>query len=1299
MSQRCGAVSWNSLRLTGLAMLVFMIWGGSLSAQAQDRSARLEKALGELRDPSSSVRERAAVELVKLAPDVGAALPALTAALSDSFQPVRWNAAKALGMVGAEARSAAPALAQALKLSDWSGSAQVMAAWALGRMGPAAAEAVPALVAVLGKERQAIVRAEVVRTLAAIGPAAKAALPALTAALADENGFVRCAAATALWQVGQDSVGVSGLIEALQDPRIVGTRLAADALAEMGPGAKAAAPALAEALRDPAPCARVAAARALWWVARDTRGVPALMAGLTDPAPEVQNTAAETLRLIARETQEPVKSLNAALQEYERRQGAVPEQPRMLVFEAEDWTGPAAAIVKDKDQLATWKLATAFKGMSRNTVLVSPSVLQDRATPEEGAPVLHTHVTGIPNGRYAVTVSGYRPLGISTDGGATWRRLDGDPTIGTFDIRDGTFDLWVDDRYAHTDAKIVGPSYYDTLTFTPTEPSTVATVQDGAKERVRERLSRGVQAAWLADGGVYINWRLLEDDPAGVAFDVYRHEKGAPPQRLNPQPLTRTTDFLDRSAPVGKDSQYSVRLAGQARDRVRSPVVTVAAADPPYTSIKFQGNYQAYQVGIADLDGDGRFDYVIKQPAYGIWNGEYLWHRSTETYKLEAYAADGTFLWRYDMGWGIELGPWHSPFVVYDLDGDGRAEVACKAADADPRDAAGRIETGSEYLVVLDGRTGKLLCRTDWPSRNGFTPQYQWLNLMAVAYLDGKTPCLIVERGTYGLQKVDALRLRAGRLWAADRLERVWNWNNLGAGKPFWGQGAHTLRAADLDEDGCDEVILGSSVLDHHGVPLWSTGYGHVDQCFVGDIDPARSGLEVFYTVESPRAENGACLVEARSGAVIWGLRTPTYHLGFGLVADLDATHPGCECLAEEDPKGDPKGRNYEGKAPGWVFSASGEILAESTAGSILLGGSQRAAYWDADVQREVLDRGQLRDYQGATYPPRLEGDPLVVGDLTGDWREEIVTALPGELRLYSTRIPASDRRVCLMQDPVYRLGVSSNSQAYFSLPQTRTCLSAATVSLAVSGLAACLSPGAANPCTVVVVAPLSGPVTGTLRLEAGAGATVTPATVAVDLAPGAVGRYAFVVSPAAPSPRAGRGAVPISVTLAAAAGDPTTVRCELPVIEPPLAGVPLVEAEDFTAQVGGAVKIRADKIGVAGKAFSHWTDKGHRLSWQIEVPQAGRYHLVLRGSCEKDAARQLFVDDKALPGAARVRFPATGGYGGTAIEWRNLAVVGDDGQLAVLELAAGSHRITMDIAEASGLNLDQLALLPVPAP
>jgi rhamnogalacturonan endolyase len=61
-----------------------------------------------------------------------------------------------------------------------------------------------------------------------------------------------------------------------------------------------------------------------------------------------------------------------------------------------------------------------------------------------------------------------------------------------------------------------------------------------------------------------------------------------------------------------------------------------------------------------------------------------------------------------------------------------------------------------------------------------------------------------------------------------------------------------------------------------------------------------------------------------------------------------------------------------------------------------------------------------------------IQGEVIAVVDCLGDYREEVITSLKGELRIYSTTIPTKDRRVCLMQDHQYRMGVVAQTMGYY---------------------------------------------------------------------------------------------------------------------------------------------------------------------------------------------------------------------------------------------------------------------------
>lgn len=710
--------------------------------------------------------------------------------------------------------------------------------------------------------------------------------------------------------------------------------------------------------------------------------------------------------------------------------GQVPADFTPLVYEAEDYTIPKDAWQSNKPTPNHWNLwstdTDAPRKWSGGVVLRSPVAQKDRGTPEEGAPPLHTRITGIPRGRYEVEIKLGRTLAVSRDG-KTWdRRQDSDRVVGVVEIQDGTFELWVDDRFAHSVNP--GAAYYDCLIFRPVPARVDKPLVAGfAKTRICEPLNRGLVAVPMAPGRVYLSWRLLEADPGDVAFNVYRGLPGETPEQLNKSPVQSTTDFVDDTALGNVEYEYSVRtVSGGSGQIAVGPVRARAEGDAQgCLVVKLDPGVTIQKAGIGDLDGDGCYDYVLKQPQDSIDPALPWWIPSPDTYKLDAYTQDGRRLWRKDLGWAIERGIWYSPLLVFDLDGDGKAEVAVKTSEGDPRGPDGRVEQGPEWISILDGLTGDELARDDWPSRRIPGEAYNYnlssRNQICVAYLDGKTPCLIVERGTY-----TTIRLVAYEFTRSGGLRQLWTWDSreeTGRGR-YNSQGAHTLHAADVDGDGRDEIIVGSAVVDDNGNGLWTTGFGHPDYCFVGDIDPHHPGLEIFYGIEPPRQNNGLCLVDAKTGSVLWGLRTATNHVGTdGMCADIDERYPGSECHAADLDRD----RHF---AKSWLLNAQGEMLSDERQGTM-----SQPVFWDADPQRELLRGGRICDFRGGQHSPKVAGRLVAVADVLGDWREELLVSVPGELRVYSTAIPATDRRTCLMQDPIYRLDVAVAAMGYYAVP------------------------------------------------------------------------------------------------------------------------------------------------------------------------------------------------------------------------------------------------------------------------
>ncbi len=550
-----------------------------------------------------------------------------------------------------------------------------------------------------------------------------------------------------------------------------------------------------------------------------------------------------------------------------------------------------------------------------------------------------------------------------------------------------------------------------------------------------EHIDRGLIALVRSDTSVYIGWRLLADDPKDIAFNIYRKTIGAVAPndytKINKYPIVNSTNYIDKGTdyhgPVGRIAKiheaqlYKITkiVNGKEEDIPGGETyVFLCSGDRNWRSILLENpNLGVEKIAIADLDGDGEYDFVVRRSGMvhvDPGTCEDCWQRSRDTYKIEAYSSKGKFMWRYDMGWAIETGTWLAPFVVYDLDGDGKAEVYTKAGEADPRQPDGRVISGPEYLVKIDGQTGKVVQKRDWLPRNiEIARSYDWTsrNFLGIAYLDGKKPSLIMQRGTYGFIKLEAMD---------KNLKTEWYWESSGKDGKYWGQGGHRMVIADIDEDGKDEILPGTFALDHDGKSMWGVGLNHNDCAVVADIDPDRPGLEVFFNIETGANKNGVCLADAATGEIVWGYNKPTVHVHSGAtVGDYDPEYPGMECYARPD-----RGDNRS-----FFYTSKGERLSDQVKMDDAV-----PLWWDADETKELLRNGYIYKFKGDTLGRNYPGS--LIADLYGDWREEIIATLPGEIRIYSTTIPATTRKVCLMQNHEYRMDVASFSVGYPVYPQ-----------------------------------------------------------------------------------------------------------------------------------------------------------------------------------------------------------------------------------------------------------------------
>ena len=669
----------------------------------------------------------------------------------------------------------------------------------------------------------------------------------------------------------------------------------------------------------------------------------------------------------------------------------------------------------------------------------------------------------------------------------------------------------------------------------------------------REPLNRGVVAVRTPDGKVLVSWRLLMEDGSQPSFQLYRNGL-----LLTPQPLHEGgTCFLDEE-PLSTDAVYEVK--GGSRNgsftlKADAPAGYLPIAiDKPANGITPDGatySYSANDASVGDVDGDGQYEIILKwDPSNAHDNAHDGFTGNT---LFDCYRLDGTRLWRIDMGPNVRSGAHYIPFIVYDLDGDGKAELMVKTGDgtidgkgqvigdahadwrhgvqeamehfeenkqlaaqqaklqeeqwrqwremnqrADaqrrpdgperpdgprppkngkrPKDAqqprpkrpamtsllkgivksAGRIMDGPEYLTVFNGLTGEAMATVDYVPERGMLTDWgdNHANrsdryLAGVGYLDGKRASAFFCRGYYTRTVIAAWD------WDGKTLSQHWVFDtNNPEWKDYAGQGNHNLRVADVDGDGCDEIIYGSMAVDHDGRGLYNTGMGHGDAMHLTVFDPSTDKLQLWDCHENKR--DGSELRDAATGKVIFQIKSQE-DVGRCMAADIDPTRPGLE-MWSSDSHGirDLKGElvTPTGEPANATKADDGVNPSDNT--SLYFRGRRLpvnfAVWWDGDLLREMLDHETVSKYdwttgqcnplirfEGCSFNNGTKSNPCLSGDLLGDWREEVLvrTADSRELRLYVSPVPTSHRICCLMQDIPYRLSVATENVGYNQPPHT----------------------------------------------------------------------------------------------------------------------------------------------------------------------------------------------------------------------------------------------------------------------
>lgn len=387
------------------------------------------------------------------------------------------------------------------------------------------------------------------------------------------------------------------------------------------------------------------------------------------------------------------------------------------------------------------------------------------------------------------------------------------------------------------------------------------------------------------------------------------------------------------------------------------------------------------------------------------------------------------------------------------------------------RNSKGYVLDGPEFLTIFNGETGAAIHTIYYhPNRGGTvggsvsgSDKSFWGDnyggrcdrfLATVAYLGGANarPSAVMVRGYYTRCYVwavdfDGQKLSTRWLHASVSKNKVevtdangnktsrnytTNTGNLSAGScTAYGNGNHNLSCADVDGDGKDEIIMGSSAIDDDGQLLYATGMGHGDAMHLGDLDPGRPGLEVFDVHEEKTPGYGWDLHDAATGEILYSASGASDN-GRGLAADIVASNEGYEFWSSND-------RELRSAITGDVVSTKHVSV-------------NFRIYWDGDLQDELLDGTSVSKFRDNSLTSLVDfastgktqscnstkKTPCLVADLFGDWREEYVGWSGTDsctLNIFTTTLPTDYRIPTLMHDHTYRMAITWQQSAYNQPP------------------------------------------------------------------------------------------------------------------------------------------------------------------------------------------------------------------------------------------------------------------------
>ena len=589
-------------------------------------------------------------------------------------------------------------------------------------------------------------------------------------------------------------------------------------------------------------------------------------------------------------------------------------------------------------------------------------------------------------------------------------------------------------------------------------------------------LSRGLMALKMSKG-VLVSWRLrATDDPTDIRFRLYRGKT-----LITKTPVCGKTNYLDTSGSTSSvyklevvdgqgnviDSQEGVKAWSN-----QTQYITLeggAPTDPTSAGATYTPNDASF----CDMDGDGEYDIVLKWAPSNEKDAASSGTTSPAFYAC--YHLDGHRLWMLHTGHNMFNSAHTTPFIAWDLDGDGYGEFRVKTAPGaidgegnyvlldgdDPtanlKGGRGKQDHGSEYITVFDGMTGAELQTIRYHTAYADESTAFWGDnnqnraeryLAAIAWLDGEdaNPSAIFARGYYSGCKIGAYD------WDGSSLTLRWLHRGESPSKgtvtyadgtvknitkTVFGEGCHWISVGDVTGDGRQEIHYGSGALKPDGTTLYRTGLGHGDAMHLSDFIPSRPGQELFMVHEDKPF--GMDLRDAATGELLLH-QTAGDDTGRGIMAHF----------------------NPEADDAYWQFSASGDIFDTSgkvIASNISHGGGAGLSFrifWNDNLADDFYGKNVLEYWNASgngfgrlqvndgnfvigNYNNSSKQNPCVSGDLLGDWREEIVTwdQAGNDYRLIinATDYPTDYGVPHLMDDASYRAQLIAQNVVYNQPP------------------------------------------------------------------------------------------------------------------------------------------------------------------------------------------------------------------------------------------------------------------------